>query len=101
MPEISSVIDARERLYAELSRLHNEEGRSVVILEERTRVKSYGWVFFYQSRKYVETGKIADMLLGNGPVIVLRNGRIHQLGAAQSADDSIRAFERAQGLPPE
>ncbi|OYW51090.1 MAG: hypothetical protein B7Y36_06905 [Novosphingobium sp. 28-62-57] len=37
---------------------------------------STGWVFYYQSRAYVETSSINEMLVGHGPVIVADDGRV-------------------------
>ena len=32
------------------------------------------WSFRYQSRSFVETGRITDSLVGNGPVVVPKSG---------------------------
>jgi hypothetical protein len=44
----------------------------VVILDASTIERSYGWVFVYQSKRFLETGDIMDALGGNGPIVALR-----------------------------
>ncbi len=40
------------------------------ILEEKTLEFEFGWVFFYQSKKFIETGNLLFALGGNAPLIV-------------------------------
>ncbi|KUY80796.1 MULTISPECIES: YrhB domain-containing protein [Burkholderia] len=69
------------------------------VVEGKTIEKQYGWVFVFNSKKYLETGNIIFSLGGNGPIIVEReNGRLHQLGSASSLQDSVRQFEEANGF---
>jgi hypothetical protein len=71
----------------------------VAIMEDRTIRKPYGWIFFYNSKRYMETGSPLDALGGNGPIVVERtDGTLHQLGSAQQPDASIAEFERAHVL---
>lgn len=71
----------------------------VAIIESRTLQKPYGWVFFYNSRRFLETGNPLEALGGNGPIVVERaEGRLHQLGSALPPDASIAEFERSHGL---
>jgi|KBSMisStandDraft_5_1062788.scaffolds.fasta_scaffold3256084_1 hypothetical protein len=37
---------------------------------------SHGWAFYYQSRDFLETGAFRDQLVGQGPVLVLDDGRV-------------------------
>ena len=67
------------------------------ILEQATIEKPYGWVFFYQSKKYLKTGSISDALFGNGPVLVLGSGKIVQLPTAIPTDEALKRYEA--GLP--
>lgn len=67
-----------------------------VVLEEETIVKEWGWVFFYQSKKYIETGDIGEMLAGNAPYIVnKKNGQLHVTGTAEDIEYYISEFEQA------
>ena len=72
----------------------------VVLREEHTEEHPFGWVFFFNSRRYVETRDLSYALGGNGPLIVdRRDGSIHQMSPAYALEDSIRAY--AQGRGPE
>lgn len=67
---------------------------SGVILDDATLDKPYGWVFFYQSRAYVETGDFMEMLAGNAPVIFNRvSGEYHVTGTAHPVEDYISEYE--------
>ena len=39
-----------------------------VLLDEFTVERPLGWVYHYQSKRYLETGKFVDRLVGNGPI---------------------------------
>src|SRR5437879_2219761 len=70
----------------------------LVILEERTRSTSYGWVFFFNSRRYVETRNVLHALGGNGPVVFEREtGAIVELPSHSPPDEVIRQYEAARG----
>lgn len=67
-----------------------------VILEEQTIEKSWGWVFFYQSKAFVETGEFRKMLGGNAPIIVNRNtGELFHTGTAHDIEHYINQYETA------
>jgi hypothetical protein len=66
------------------------------ILEEHTIRKPYGWIFFYQSKDYFSK-PITHLLCGNGPILVLDDGKIVQLPTAIPVDEAIRRYEA--GLP--
>ncbi len=70
----------------------------VALVDKQTTRKSYGWVFFYNAKRYLETHSPLDSLGGNGPIIVLEDGQVHQLGSALDPEVSIAEFERAQGI---
>ena len=72
---------------------------SAVVVDDATLMKPYGWIFFYQSRAYVETGDISDVLTGNAPLIVDRfDGELRVTGTARSIDEYLAAYEST--LPP-
>jgi hypothetical protein len=45
-------------------------GHNLVFLWDNTREFEYGWAFFYQTKEYVETGNMMDMVGGNSPIII-------------------------------
>ena len=48
-----------------------------------------GWVFSYDSRRYVESGDLSAALAGNAPIAVLRDGDVRVLGTAFPLDHYI------------
>ncbi len=63
-----------------------------------SRVDEYpwGWMFFYDSRLFVERGDESQRLLGNVPVYVTRDdGQFHGpvAGSGTAADEHRRIFE--------
>ncbi len=65
-----------------------------LILEGETIEREWGWVFFYQSKKYIETGDDKEMLIGNAPYIINRTtGIITPTGTAHAIEDYIQEYE--------
>jgi hypothetical protein len=61
----------------------------------RHQEEPFGWVFFYQSKEYQDTGNFSSMLAGNGPFIVDRKtGAIQVLGTAYPAQIYIDEYRR-------
>jgi len=66
-----------------------------VILDEATIERKWGWVFFYQSKRYVETGEPGALLAGNAPYIVNRDeGTLHETGTARGVEHYIEEYEK-------
>lgn len=66
----------------------------LVVIEDSIIEKPYGWVFIYNSKKFIDTGNIFLSLSGNGPVIVEKDtGQIHQLGSSLSIENAIKDYE--------
>lgn len=71
----------------------------LVVVEEMTLTKRYGWVFFYNSRRYIETRDIFQAIAGNGPVVILADtGEVVALGSARRPEEEIAAFEQQRKL---
>ncbi len=65
-----------------------------LVLEEETIEKPWGWVFFYQSKEYVETGNFREMIGGNAPIIVNRNtGDLIYTGTANNIEFYVKEYE--------
>lgn len=55
--------------------------------------ESFGWVFFYESKEYMDTGNLSSMLAGNAPFIVDNQaGAVHTLGTAYPAEFYIQEY---------
>jgi len=86
--------NAEKRLAKLLNADYHADDDSLLIVTELTIEKDYGWIFFYQSRKYLETGEFSYRLAGNGPVVFEReSGAVHYLGSDKHPDKLIREFE--------
>lgn len=64
-----------------------------VIVENDTIETDFGWVFFYNSKQYLESGNISHALAGNAPIIVDRlTGEIAETGTAHDIDYYIQRY---------
>jgi hypothetical protein len=86
--------DALKLVLKELHRKFSSE-IPVVVIDEYTIEKPYGWVFFYNSRKFLETDAFQDCLLGNGPIIINKNsGTIEFHGSGTPLEEIIGDYEK-------
>jgi len=53
-------------------------------------VDADGWIFFYNSKEFIETGNPSSALAGNGPIFVDRNGVLEILGSGEPWEVAIR-----------
>ena len=66
-----------------------------VILTERTQEREFGWVFFYSPRRYLETNDPQFMVLGAGPLAVMRtDGSTVFLPTSVSPAVAIETFDQ-------
>ena len=69
---------------------------SFALIEEATQEEPFGWVFFYNSAKYVETGDPLDGLGGNAPLVVFRDtGAIEVTGTAAPVEEYLAPIRAA------
>ena len=67
-----------------------------IILIDETIEKEWGWVFFYQSKDYVESKDFRDMLAGNAPIIVDKiSGKLSYTGTAHEIEFYINEYEQS------
>jgi len=85
-----------------LARLPQPKGDQLVLVETATIERPFGWVFCYNSKKYLETGDDRHALLGNAPLIVDReDGSVHATGTARPVQYYIHEYEHKKGLRPD
>ena len=66
-----------------------------VVVEKSTIEKPFGWVFFYNSKKFIETGEFCYRLAGNGPVIVNKeDGSVQFFGANRPPLELVAEYEQ-------
>jgi hypothetical protein len=64
------------------------------IVQEHTLTKPYGWVFVYQSRAFLASGRFEDRYAGNGPILVDRiDGEIRVFGTAHPVEYYLAEYE--------
>ncbi|NBC39348.1 YrhB domain-containing protein [Corallococcus exiguus] len=86
--EAHALVDAYVR------RVSARAGAELIILDERTIEREFGWVFFYASKRHVETGDPAFSVGGNAPMIVDRvTGELHVTGTAYPVEHYIAEYE--------
>jgi len=68
-----------------------------LLLLTKIQEESFGWVFFYQAKEYMETGALSSMLAGNAPFIVnRRDGAVHVLGTVHPVDVYLKEYAQLQ-----
>ena len=74
-----------------------EVGTELVVQEEKTIEKAFGWVYFYNSKEFVDSKDTRHLLAGNAPLIVDRfSGKLQETGTAHPIDFYIEEYERTQ-----
>src|SRR5688572_834819 len=86
---------AMDLALAHLAKLVPADDKEIVLLENQTIERPFGWVFFYDTKAYVEGGDFRDALLGNAPLIVDRHdGSVHETGTGEPVEFYISQYER-------
>jgi hypothetical protein len=90
-----SITQARQIAQSHLFSISEElEPGAAVIIESATIERSFGWVFFYQSREYVESRNPIHCLAGNAPLIVDRlTGNVVVTGTAHPIEHYLAEYE--------
>lgn len=87
--------DARQIALNYVKAKEREIGAELVLVDDSTIERDFGWVFFYDSRRHIQSGNIRDALAGNAPVVVTRvDGRVHETGTALPLHYYLREFDR-------
>lgn len=82
----SAIALARQRI----DQFAQAAGDQFEILSDSTREIEQGWVFFFNTADFVRTRNPASALAGNGPLLVTREGVIHELPSAIPWDDAVK-----------
>jgi Immunity protein 35 len=84
------LFDAKVLAEREVGAIAAATGDDLVVIHDDTVEVAQGWVFFYNSREFVETGDFRDALAGNGPIFVDRDGLVRILPTAIPWETAIR-----------
>ncbi len=83
--------EARKIVLREIKKLSNIE---IGILDEETIEFEYGWMFFYQSKEYIETGNLDKLVGGNAPIIFDKfESQLYVTGTGNSEDYYLEKFK--------
>jgi hypothetical protein len=63
------------------------------IVDARTITTEYGWIFFWNTKKFIETGDIRTSVPGTGPVVVTNKGDVEFLPTNIPPVEAIAAYE--------
>lgn len=65
-------------------------GVTPVIVDELTLEIDIGWVFYYDSKDYLESGDFSDRLADNAPLVVSkRDGHVYVTGTALPLEEYL------------
>ena len=85
---------ALERVLKRLKELA-PAGDRWVVLDDKTIEKPYGWIYFYNSERFVATGDPIFRLAGNGPVFVNKDTEaIDFFGSIPTLDVIMAEYEK-------
>ena len=97
--KMKSKKEAQKEIEIIISGYEQPSNDCYVIVENETIEKEWGWVFFYTSKKWLETNELIYAVAGNAPFIVERStGKIIITGTANGITHYIERFE-ATGDP--
>lgn len=66
-----------------------------VIVEDQTVERPFGWVFFYTTRQYLQTGNRNYLVPGTAPLVVLRaDGSIEHLATSVPPARAIEIYQQ-------
>jgi len=86
--------EARQQALRYLRSQEATVGFELVLLDDFTLERAFGWVFFYDSKRHVETRDFRDAIAGNAPIVVTKiNGQVHETGTAFPIEYYLRKFE--------
>lgn len=87
--------DARALAMKEILKIWDIEDDEPVIVDEETLEEDFGWVFFYQSRIYLETKIFSYCLAGNAPIIVNKHdGSVYITGTAHPVEHYVEEYRK-------
>ena len=66
----------------------------------RTQEEDFCWIFFWQSEKFLMTGKVSHVLTGNAPLIISKkDGKIYSTGEPYDLNHWVKLFREGKLSP--
>ena len=83
-----------------ISDMFKSSTKEVVLLQEHTIEKSYGSIYFYNSKKYIEDDDFNFALVGNAPFLIeKKTGKIVIFGTSHDIEYYIEEYESGRWIP--
>lgn len=81
-----------------VAKMAQEPPKEDLILSPKPAIKkSYGNVYYYNTRKFIEERDINYALLGNGPFLVeKKNGKVFEFGTGKPLEYYLKEYEERQ-----
>lgn len=68
--------------------------KDFVLNDVATTEHNFGWVFYYATKKYLETKDPRDSIPGTAPIIVKKDGSVVRLSSSSDPQQQIAQYER-------
>ena len=91
-----NIRQAKAKVVEELDKITDArpQGTEFVVIDESTIEKPWGWVFFYQNKKFISDGNIAQQIAGNAPFIINKQtGKLTKTGTAYDLKQYLQIYE--------
>ena len=86
---------ARQKVEEYLRQKFSNRPYELVVMDSLTREEDFGWLFFFNTREFVETGDMNAALGGNAPLLVEREtGELHVTGTTHPVEHYVESFRR-------
>ena len=95
MKDRIDIHTARGLARHQVATLAVDSGLDLVLRPELTAETDVGWVFFYESARFLETRDHHDQLMGNAPLLVAHDGAVHLLGTERPVEEYLDDFRRS------
>ncbi len=93
MAMIMTKSEAEQVAREYLKNREGDAGCELVLIDQHTIERPFGWVFFYDAKRHVETGDFRYALAGNAPIVVTNtDGRIHETGTAYPLEHYLKEY---------
>lgn len=92
--------EAIEIIERKLKSMESENSGNIIIVDEYTIEAERYFIFYYDSKKYIETDDSSFALLGNVPILIDRvTFKMYYTGATEDITYYERLFERGELRP--
>jgi len=96
-----SLEEARAVAVGYVRNVSSEVGTECVLVDSATQDTSSAFVFYYNTKAFLDTGNSRHALAGNGPLIVTKaDGQLHACGSAERIEHYLENLSRYGSLYP-